>query len=91
MDAIVKMREEKIRYVEPTNEAEEKWRKDIADLSDATLFPQTDSWYMGTNIPGKPREQLSYAGGMPLYEETCREALNGWKGFVLQGEAASKL
>jgi hypothetical protein len=38
---------------------------------------------MGANIPGKPREQLNYAGGLPLYEKECREALdNGFQGFI---------
>jgi len=38
---------------------------------------------MGANIPGNPREQLNYAGGIPLYEKECRESLNNsFKGFV---------
>jgi len=43
----------------------------------------TDSWYMGANIPGKPREQLNFPGGFPMYEKECRNALDGWKGFVV--------
>jgi len=51
-------------------------------LSDATLFPLADSWYMGANIPGKKREQLNYVGGLPLYEEECRKALKSWDEFI---------
>jgi len=41
-------------------------------LADATLFPRADSWYLGANIPGKPREMLAFAGGLPAYMEKCR-------------------
>jgi len=41
-----------------------EWRREVAALSDVTLFPGTDSWYMGAKVPGKPREQLNYAGGI---------------------------
>ena len=67
MAAIDKLRKEGIAYLDPTKEAEEEWRKHVTELSDKTLFPGTSSWYMGANVPGKPREQLNFAGGMPLY------------------------
>jgi len=57
VDAIAKCKKEGITYLNPTREAEDDWRKIVTDLSDSTLFPTTDSWYMGANIPGKPREQ----------------------------------
>ncbi|KAF1959510.1 FAD/NAD(P)-binding domain-containing protein [Byssothecium circinans] len=83
-DAIKKLKEEGINYCDATKEAEEEWRRRITELSDETLFPlNISSWYMGANIPGKPREQLNYAGGLPLYEKECREALdNDFRGFV---------
>jgi len=55
----------------------------VTEESDKSLFPLTSSWYMGSNIDGKPREQLSYAGGLPLYTKECRETLQNWKGFVV--------
>jgi len=107
VDAIAKTRKENITYLNATHEAEEEWRKKVTELSDKTLFPTTDSWYvsrfappmepiltaslryMGANIPGKPREQLNYAGGFPLYEKECRESLNnGFAGFTTQAPAA---
>ena len=46
-------------------------------------FVLTKNRYMGANIPGKPREQLNYAGGIPLYTKECQEILdNGFAGFV---------
>ncbi|PVH99116.1 FAD/NAD(P)-binding domain-containing protein [Periconia macrospinosa] len=83
VDAMRKLKEENIKYCDATREAEEEWRRKVTELSDKTLFPQASSWYMGANIPGKPREQLNYAGGIPLYGKECREALdNGLQGFV---------
>lgn len=83
VDVMVKMRDEGITYINPTKESEIEWRKKIQELSDKTLFPRTDSWYMGANIPGKTREQLNFAGGLPLYEKEARTSLNnGFEGFV---------
>lgn len=83
VDAMKKLKDEDIKYCDATREAEEEWRRKVTELSDKTLFPGTSSWYMGANVPGKPREQLNYAGGIPLYEKECREALdNGFQGFV---------
>ena len=49
-----------------------------------TLFPLADSWYMGANIPGKPRELLNYPGGVPLYLQMCQASADkGYEGFVL--------
>jgi cation diffusion facilitator CzcD-associated flavoprotein CzcO len=70
--------------VEATVPAEEAWRAQVLALADATLFPRADSWYLGANIPGKPREMLSFTGGLPAYLAKCREsAERGYEGFVL--------
>ena len=83
VDAMVRLRDENITYCDPTHEAELEWRKKIDELSDKTLIPQTKSWYMGDNVPGKVREQLSFAGGFPLYYELTRSVLNnGFEGFI---------
>ncbi|TKA70787.1 hypothetical protein B0A49_07354 [Cryomyces minteri] len=83
VDAIAKLRKDDINYLEATKEAEEEWRRKVTEISDKTLFPGTSSWYMGANVPGKPREQLNYAGGLPLYEKECREQLsNNFAGFI---------
>ena len=63
--AIIKnMRDQGIKYVDPTFEAMDEWRKLVTELNDETLFPGTSSWYNGANIPGKPREQLNFLGGL---------------------------
>ncbi|KAK3114675.1 hypothetical protein LTR53_006761 [Teratosphaeriaceae sp. CCFEE 6253] len=89
VDALAKLRKENITYLNATQEGEQEWRRKVTELSDKTLFPLTDSWYMGANIPGKAREQLNYAGGIPLYDKECRESLNnGFAGFTTQAPAA---
>jgi cation diffusion facilitator CzcD-associated flavoprotein CzcO len=69
---------------EATAPAEEEWRTQVLALADATLFPQADSWYLGANIPGKPREMLSFAGGLSTYMAKCNEsAERGYEGFTI--------
>jgi cyclohexanone monooxygenase len=69
---------------EATAAAEEEWRVQVHALADATLFPQADSWYFGANIPGKPREMLSFAGGLSTYMAKCNEsAERGYEGFTI--------
>ena len=89
VDAIKKMRDENITYLNASKEGEEEWRKKIKDLNDKTLFPYTKSWYMGANIPGKPIEQLNYPGGFPLYYSETHGVLDeGFKGFDTKPPAA---
>jgi cation diffusion facilitator CzcD-associated flavoprotein CzcO len=69
---------------EATAPAEEAWRAQVHDIADTTLFPRADSWYLGANIPGKPREMLSFAGGLSAYMAKCNEsAERGYEGFAL--------
>jgi cation diffusion facilitator CzcD-associated flavoprotein CzcO len=83
VDAIATMQKTNKSTIEATREAETQWHALVTELSDKTLFPGTDSWYMGANIPGKPREQLNFPGGFPRYEKECRDALDGFKGFIV--------
>ncbi|KAL4895001.1 hypothetical protein BDV59DRAFT_211868 [Aspergillus ambiguus] len=80
-EVISKMRKEGLSTVEPTAEATDHWREEVRTASEHTLYPQTDSWYMGANIPGKRREPLIYLGGMQRWWASCNEALHKWKGF----------
>lgn len=81
IDCILKMKNENIKSINPTKAAEESWRENVQELSRATLFHTVDSWYMGANIPGKPREQLNYAGGIPKYQEEIWARLKNFEGF----------
>lgn len=79
--AIKKMRQERISYIDAQSEACRAWKQSIQAMSDRTLYPETDSWYMGTNVPGKVKEPLTYLNGLSLYAAAIQDALDGWEGF----------
>ncbi|GAA4960115.1 cyclohexanone monooxygenase [Nonomuraea thailandensis] len=64
--------------------AEDAWTRHVGDVAAQTLFPLADSWYLGANVPGKPRVFLPYPGGVGAYRVICDEvAAKGYEGFVL--------
>lgn len=74
--------------IEPTGTAEEGWDRHVQDCADITLFPVANSWYMGANVPGKPRVFYPYVGGVDTYRKVCDEVVEkGYLGFALQGPA----
>ncbi|MGD0107374.1 MAG: NAD(P)/FAD-dependent oxidoreductase [Rhodopila sp.] len=76
------MRKHHIATMEATQEAENAWTAHVAEVADGTLFPTADSWYLGANIPGKPRVFMPYLGGVGTYREKCDEiAAAGYTGF----------
>jgi cyclohexanone monooxygenase len=78
------LRRDGVTRIEATSDAEDAWTEHIAEVTDATLFPLANSWYMGANVPGKKRQMLNYPGGLPAYLQTCRDiAAKGYDGFVL--------
>jgi cyclohexanone monooxygenase len=78
------LRQRNYARVEATVAAEEAWRAQVLELADTTLFPRADSWYLGANIPGKPREMLAFSGGLPAYLAKCRaSAERGYEGFAI--------
>ncbi|MBS7811984.1 flavin-containing monooxygenase [Roseococcus pinisoli] len=89
-DCIAHMRREGIATIEATEEATENWVSEVNRAAEATLLPQaSSSWYLGANVPGKPRVFMPYAGGMATYRAICDEvAAEGYKGFELGKVAA---
>ncbi len=78
------MRSSGVTQIEPLPDAEDEWVAHIGELAGATLFPHANSWYLGANIPGKPRVFLAYLGGVGPYRDRCYEvATNGYEGFAL--------
>jgi cation diffusion facilitator CzcD-associated flavoprotein CzcO len=69
--------------VESTDEAERAWTDHVREVGDYTLYPQADSWYMGSNVPGKPRVFMAYIGGVGAYRQHCDQlAADGYPGFA---------
>ena len=87
-EAITYLRDRGLDVIEATVEAEGNWVAHALEISSQTLLPETDSWYMGANIPGKPRICLLYVGGAPAYRATCDDVVtNGYAGFTLDHAA----
>ncbi|MGD9530096.1 MAG: flavin-containing monooxygenase [Pseudonocardia sp.] len=83
-DAIRHVREQGGSTIEPTREGEEAWVAHHEETSGATLIANTTGWYLGSNVPGKPRRVLSYCGGVGTYRQKCDEvAANGYPGFAV--------
>jgi cyclohexanone monooxygenase len=70
--------------IEAEEEAEEAWVQHNNEVANRTLYPLANSWYVGANIPGKPRVFMPYVGGVAAYKKRCDEvAANGYQGFRL--------
>jgi cation diffusion facilitator CzcD-associated flavoprotein CzcO len=84
-ECIRSMRAHGYRRIEATRAAEDAWTEHVAEMAARTLLPLADSWFMGANTPGKPRNFLLYAGGSPAYRQKCEEvAAKGYEGFLRQ-------
>ncbi len=83
VECISYLRVNAISMIEVTPEAEKSWVSHVNELAENTIFPRCNSWYVGANIPGKPRVFMPYLG-LPSYKEKCAEiAQNGYIGFTL--------
>ena len=80
------LRRHRFALIEPTLEAENMWVAHVDEVAHSTLYPEANSWYMGANIPGKPRVFMPYIGGLGAYRQRCDEvAANGYAGCTLSG------
>jgi len=79
-----RLREQGRGAVEPTTESEEAWASEVSGIANATLFPRTDSWWTGANIPGKPRGFSAYMGGSIYYMRIADVAAKDYEGFEFE-------
>jgi cyclohexanone monooxygenase len=85
-DCAAYLRERGIGAIEATPAAEDGWVAHVEEAGNATLYPTADSWYMGSNVPGKPRVFYAYIGGVGVYRQACDQiAASGYEGFTLSG------
>ncbi|MQC18070.1 MAG: NAD(P)/FAD-dependent oxidoreductase [Chloroflexi bacterium] len=83
-DCLEYLRERGLTTIEATPEAQEAWVEHIRQLGEKTLYPLANSWYMGANIPGKPRVFMPYVAGVGPYRKRCDAvAAAGYEGFAL--------
>ena len=83
-DCVAHLRARDRSVIEATAEAEDAWVAHVNDVGHMTLYPLAKSWYMGANVPGKPRIFMPYIGGVGVYREKCDAvAAAGYAGFRL--------
>jgi cyclohexanone monooxygenase len=83
-DCIGWLGERQAGSIEATEAAQDAWVAHVNAVAEATIFPQANSWYLGANVPGKPRVFMPYIGGFAVYRDRCDEvAANGYEGCVV--------
>ena len=91
-ECIAHLREEGFDTIEAMRDAQEIWMEHVTEIGNSTLFPKANSYYVGANVPGKPRVFTPYVGGFGVYREKCDEvAANQYEGFALSHTPSSDL
>src|ERR1044071_197498 len=81
-DCLEYLRGRGLTCIEAKQDAEDSWVQHNNEVADRTLYPLANSWYVGANIPGKPRVFMPYVGGVTAYKKKCDEvAASGYEGF----------
>jgi hypothetical protein len=76
------LRDHGFSRIQAEEDAEDAWVQHNNEVADRTLYPLANSWYVGANIPGKPRVFMPYVGGVAAYKRKCDEiAARGYDGF----------
>jgi cation diffusion facilitator CzcD-associated flavoprotein CzcO len=82
-ECVANLRARGLSRIEATQAAQDAWVAHVNEVADSTLYPQCNSWYLGSNVPGKPRVFMPYLG-FPAYVEKCKEVVSrGYEGFRL--------
>ena len=77
-DCIAYLRSRELDCIEATAEAEDAWVDHVNEVANGTLYPSANSWYMGANIPGKPRVFMPYIGGVECISGEVRRDRGQW-------------
>jgi cyclohexanone monooxygenase len=87
-DCLAYLRGQDLDRIEASEAAQERWVAHTRELAEGTLYLQADSWYLGANIPGKPRVFMPYVGGCGRYRKECETVVeNSYRGFLLGAQA----
>jgi cyclohexanone monooxygenase len=90
-DCIAAMGQRQMDTIEATEAAEEMWVAHVNEVANMTLYPQANSWYIGANVPGKPRVFMPYPGGVNVYRDFCRDVVaKGYEGFVMSSSSQAR-
>ena len=81
-DLLDRSREDGLECITVEREAEERWVQTVNEVADATLYTKAESWYLGSNVPGKPRVFMPFAGGIGAYRDICEQVVgDDYAGF----------
>jgi cyclohexanone monooxygenase len=90
VDCMAHLRDLGAATLEPLQRYEDEWIEHVNEVSKVSLRSTCSSWYVGANIPGRPRVFMPYIGGFPVYVQKCNEVMsNGFEGFVIDGAGVS--
>jgi cation diffusion facilitator CzcD-associated flavoprotein CzcO len=90
-DCLEYMRAHDLQVIEAQRGAQDAWTEHVNEISHQTLFWEGNSWYLGANIPGKPRVFMPYVG-FPSYVKRCEAvAAAGYDGFSLTPSSVAAL
>lgn len=82
-DCMIHMRDHDHRLIEALPDYESDWMNHVQQVADGTLYPRANSWYVGANVPGKPRRFMPYLGGVGVYRAKCDAVTAaGYEGFA---------
>ncbi len=88
MDCLAHAEARQANRIEAQPQAQRDWVAHVNEVANGTLFPQGGSWYLGANVPGKPRVFMPYAGGVGVYRARCDAiAADGYRGFTFSAGA----
>jgi len=83
-DCIQYLKDNDLSQIDIDPVAEEEWVRHVNQMANRTLYTACNNWYLGANIPGKPRVFMPYIGGFPKYERKCEQVVReGYAGFKL--------
>ena len=87
-DCLAHMSSNGFQRIDAQQDAQDRWVTKVQDIATGTLFVKANSWYMGANIPGKPRVFLPFVGGFANYAAICRDVVSkGYEGFSFSDSA----
>src|SRR5262249_30583076 len=82
-ECLVYVRDNGYGRIEANEQAENEWVDHVNAIAGMTLYPTCNSWYLGSNMPGKTRVFMPLVG-FPPYVDKCNEVVaKGYEGFTL--------
>jgi cation diffusion facilitator CzcD-associated flavoprotein CzcO len=87
-DCIAYLREHQLGTIEPGPSAEATWGQEVDSIADQTLFAQNNSWFIGSNIPGKPRQFTVHLNGPDYFKRLSDIAATHFPDFAFEPEQA---